>query len=180
MYGKTHEFSVEDIEYLRHGDKPLVLRLFRPRGDGTFPMVVDLHGGAWCNGDLKECQARDEVLAASGIVVAALNFRHAGDGYPTSSTDINYGIRWMKANAGKIGGRGNKVGASGQSSGGHLAMLAAIRPADPRYSSIPLPAGSPAVDATVACVVMQWPVMNPLSRYRHALRARDSANPPAW
>ena len=180
MYGKTHEFTIEDIEYLRHGDRPLMLRLFRPRGDGTFPMVVDLHGGAWCNGDLKECQARDEALAASGIVVAALNFRHAGDGYPTSSTDINYGIRWMKANAGKIGGRGNKVGVSGQSSGGHLAMLAAIRPADSRYASIPLPAGSPPVDATVAGVVMQWPVMNPLSRYRHALRARDSANPPAW
>jgi hypothetical protein len=28
---KTHEFDVEDIEYLRHGDKPLLARVFRPR-----------------------------------------------------------------------------------------------------------------------------------------------------
>jgi hypothetical protein len=27
---------------------------------------------------------------------------------------------------------------------------------------------------------MLWPVISPLSRYRHALKARDSANPPAW
>jgi acetyl esterase len=36
------------------------------------------------------------------------------------------------------------------------------------------------VDATVQCVAMTWPVINPLSRYRHARRARDTANPPAW
>ena len=34
--------------------------------------------------------------------VAALNFRHAGAGYPASSADINYAIRWLKAHAGKL------------------------------------------------------------------------------
>ena len=62
------------------------------------------------------------------------------------------------------------VGLSGQSSGGHLAMLVAMRPHDPRYAAIPLPAGSPAHDATVRCVVMSWPVINPFSRYRLAKR----------
>src|SRR5262245_14215528 len=33
---RTHEFDVEDIEYLRHGDKPLLARVFRPRGEGPF------------------------------------------------------------------------------------------------------------------------------------------------
>ena len=36
------------------------------------------------------------------------------------------------------------------------------------------------VDATVQAVVMVWPVINPLSRYRHAHRERVSDNPPAW
>ena len=121
------------IEYLRHGDRALKLRVFRPRGDGPFPAVIDLHGGAWCNGDLNECKARDEVLAASGLVAIALDFRHADDGYPTSLIDINYAIRWVKANAAKLGVRADRIGLSGQSSGGHLAMLAAMRPRDPRY-----------------------------------------------
>jgi acetyl esterase len=32
----------------------------------------------------------------------------------------------------------------------------------------------------VRCVVMLWPVINPLSRYRHAKRALAGANPPEW
>ena len=32
-----YEISVEDIEYLRHGDKPLLARVYRPRGAGPFP-----------------------------------------------------------------------------------------------------------------------------------------------
>src|SRR5260370_25950697 len=45
---RTHQFDVEDIEYLRHGDKPLLARVFRPRGEGPFPALVECHGGAWC------------------------------------------------------------------------------------------------------------------------------------
>ena len=41
-------------------------------------------------------------------------------------------------------------------------MLVAMRPRDARYLAIPLPAGSSAQDATVGCVLMSWPVINPL------------------
>jgi acetyl esterase len=175
-----YEFSTEDHEYLRHADRGLKLRVYRPHGGGPFPAVIDIHGGAWCNGDLNECKARDEVLAGSGLTAIAIDFRHADDGYPTSLIDINYAIRWAKANAARLNIRPELVGLAGQSSGGHLAMLAAMRPLDGRYGAISLPAGSPAVDAEVTCVAMIWPVINPLSRYRHARRARDSKNPPAW
>ena len=177
---RTYDFATEDASYLRHGDKQLMVRLYLPYGQGPFPAVIDLHGGAWTSGDLAECQARDEALAGGGIVVAALNFRHAGDGYPTSLTDINYGIRWIKARAADLRLRPDMIGIAGQSSGGHLAMLAAMRPHDSRYAAIPLPAGSPAVDATVRSVAMLWPVINPLSRYRNAIRLHASPNPPAW
>jgi acetyl esterase len=180
MRDKTYEFQTEDYEYLRHGSRALALRVYRPRGDGPFPAVIDIHGGAWCNGDLDECRARDKVLAGSGLTAIAIDFRHADDGYPTSLIDINYAIRWAKANATKLNIRPDLVSVAGQSSGGHLAMLAAMRPFDARYAAVALPAGSPAVDATVRCVAMLWPVINPLSRYRHARRARDAASPPAW
>jgi len=48
-------------------------------------------------------------------------------------------------------------------------MLAAMRPREPRYAAIPLPEGSPRVDASVRAVVMHWPIINPLSRYRSLL-----------
>lgn len=180
MPAGTFEFTTQDVEYLRHGDRRFMARLYKPEGAGPFPAVVELHGGAWCNGDLNECKTYAEALARGGIAVAAVDFRHAGDGYPTSLADINYAVRWVKAHASELNAHPNKVGAAGQSSGGHLAMLAAMRPNDPRYAALQLPSGSPAVDANIAAVAMLWPVINPLSRYRHARRARDSANPPAW
>jgi hypothetical protein len=59
-------------------------------------------------------------------------------------------------------------------------MLVAMRPNDPRYAAIPLPPGSPSHDASVRCVVMSWPVINPLSRYRHARRLAAGPDAPEW
>ena len=180
MLTETQNFTAEDIEYVRHGDRPLMMRLLRPVGDGPFPTVVDLHPGAWCKGSLSDCQARDEFLVEAGFATAAIDFRHAGDGYPTSLADINYAVRWLKADADSLRLDPDRLGLAGQSSGGHLAMLAAIRPHDPRYAAIALGDGHPATDATVRCVAMMWPVINPLSRYHHALRVSAAPNPPDW
>jgi acetyl esterase/lipase len=179
---KTHEFDVEDIEYLRHGDKPLLARVFRPRGEGPFPALVECHGGAWCLSDRTTERLRHQAMATHGIVSIALDFRSGNETpYPGSVQDINYAVRWTKLNARALKTRGDLVGLSGQSSGGHLAMLVAMRPHDDaRHAAIPLPPGSGAHDASVRCVVMSWPVINPLSRYRLAQRALAGANPPEW
>ena len=179
MASGVRTIETADVVYLDHGGKPLSMRLFFPDGDGPFPAVIDLHGGAWNRGDLTTCRERDEALAEAGLVAAAIDFRHAGDGYPTSLADINYAVRWLKAHAGEHRVDTSRVGLSGQSSGGHLAMLAAMRPDDPRYAAIPLD-GAPDVDARVRCVGMSWPVINPLSRYRHARRVQARPEPPAW
>lgn len=172
------DFVVEDVEYLRHGDKPLLARLFRPAGDGPFPMVVDLHGGAWCNGNRTNDVVMNEALAKSGVIVAALDFRMPPDaGYPASLADIHYGIRWLKARARELKGRADRVGGIGISSGGHQAMLLAMRPTDARYAAQALPAGSPSVDARLRCVVLCWPVIDPLGRYHYAKKLK-AAGPP--
>ena len=98
----SHEFTTRDVEYLRHGDRRMMARLYIPQGKGPFPAIVELHGGAWCNGDLNECNTYAEAFARAGLAVAAIDFRHAADGYPTSLADINYAIRWVKANAGEL------------------------------------------------------------------------------
>ena len=46
-----HEYTVEDVEYIRHGGKPYLATLYRPKGAGPFPIMVELHGGAWCRSD---------------------------------------------------------------------------------------------------------------------------------
>lgn len=180
---ETPAFTTADHEYVRHGDRPLTLRLFRPEGAGPFPVIVDLHGGGWGKGDLSECATRDAVFAESGIAAAALDFRQAADRYPSSSVDVNAAIRWLKTHAAELGLDAGRVGILGQSSGGHLAMLAAMRPADPRYGTAEI-AGAGGVDApvdaTVRCVGVMWPVINPLSRYRRVVGLRAAGDPPKW
>jgi len=178
---KAVQFDVEDVEYLRHGDQPLLARVFRPKGEGPFPALVECHGGAWCLQNRLTEKLRHEAMASNGIVSIALDFRSGNEApYPASIQDINYAVRWAKLNARALKTRPDLVGISGQSSGGHQAMLVAMRPRDPRYAAIPLPAGAPAHDASVRCVVMSWPVINPLSRYRHAKRAAAEPTPPNW
>ena len=143
----TYDLDIEDVEYVRHGDTPLLARLFKPRGAGPFPLIVELHGGAWCRGDRLNDAALNEPLAKSGVVVAALDFRMPPvASYPASMADINYAIRWLKTRATALRSRPDLVGALGISSGAHQAMLNGMRPHDSRYAAIPLPAGAPAVD----------------------------------
>ena len=170
-------FKTEDVCYLRHGDRQIMARVFKPDGAGPFPCYIDLHGGAWNNGDLADRTGLGEYLAQRGHVMVTLNFRHGPDGYPTTLADINYGVRWAKAHAKDLNIKPDRIALGGASSGGHLAMLVAMRPEDPRYAEIPGPAG---VDARVKGVVMLWPVINPLSRYRHAKRLVAAGNPPGW
>ena len=118
MSTSSFDYTVADFNYIEHADGPQRLRLFMPVGTGPFPLVVDLHGGAWCNRDLKDCEPRDLTLARSGFAVAALNFRHAGSGYPTSLVDINYAIRWLKAHAGKFDLRATRSGCPGRAAAG--------------------------------------------------------------
>lgn len=163
-----YEIAVEDVEYLRHGDQSLLAHLMRPRGAGPFPSMVEVHGGAWCNGDRMQNAPFMERLARSGIVVASLDFRMPPVApYPASVADINYAVRWLKVHSREFGSRPDLVGAIGNSSGSHLAMLVGMRPRDGRYSAIPLPANSPVFDATLRFVVLCWPVIDPLGRYRY-------------
>jgi acetyl esterase len=177
---KPFAIDVEDVEYLCHHGKPLFIRCYRPQGAGPFPVMVELHGGVWTENDRTRSKTHHEGFASNGIAVAALDFRQGAGGYPHSLMDINYAIRWVKANAALFNSRPDLVGISGSSSGGHLAMLAAMRPHDRRYASLPLPAGSPNVDASVRCVCMFWPVINPLGRHHNARRLSEGANPPPW
>lgn len=181
MIEQLSEIEVQDVMYLKHEDEELLARVYTPEGEGPFPAMVELHGGAWSKFDRTRGKAVHEALARAGFVVVSFDFRQGVKGaYPKSPADINYGIRWLKANAKRFNIDPTRVGLSGNSSGGHLGMLIAMRPDDPKYASIPLPEGSPKVDASVKCISMLWPVINPYGRYRYAKRLVAEGNAPDW
>lgn len=176
---QTYEVDIADVEYLNHGKTPLLARVFKPRGSGPLPIMIELHGGAWVRGNRFNGDEANEALAKNGVTVVALDFRVPPEApYPASLADIHYGIRWAKTQAASWNGSPDKIGAMGTSSGAHLAMLLGMRPDDSRYAALPQPAGAAAVDATLGCVILVSPVIDPLGRYHYAKGLRDDCTPP--
>ena len=175
---QIYDVDIADLEYLRHGESPLQARLFKPRGSGPFPIIIEVHGGAWVLGNRMDGDAGNEALAKTGVIVAALDFRTEAP-YPASLADIHYGIRWCKIQAAEWNGNPDRIGAMGISSGAHQAMLLGMRPDDPRYAALSLPTGAAGVDGTLACVIMVSPVIDPLGRYLYAKGLRQDCTPPA-
>jgi len=168
------DIAVSEVELRRNAaGRMLMARIYQPKGLGPFPTVLDLHGGAWNRKDRFAEEPMDRALAASGLLVVAVDMTVAPEApYPACVADANYAVRWLKTKAATWNGDGSKIGIYGSSSGGHVAELLAMRPRDPRYNAIPL-AVNPDVDATVAWVAMRSPVSNTFARYENAERRRN-------
>ena len=74
---QTYEVDIADVEYLRHGDTPLLARLFKPQGSGPFPIMIELHGGAWVRGDRLNGNASNEVADRMRSAVGAGWYAHS-------------------------------------------------------------------------------------------------------
>jgi acetyl esterase len=165
----TFAIKVTDVEFRRTpAGRRLMARIYQPDGAGLFPTVLDLHGGAWNAKDRHAEEPMDRALAASGVLVVAIDMTLAPEApYPACVQDANYGVRWLKSKAASWNGDPSKIGVYGSSSGGQVAELLGLRPRDPRYNAIPLPE-APEVDATVAYIATRSPISNTYARFQNA------------
>lgn len=167
--GAKFAITVSELEMRRNrAGRMLMARVYRPDGPGPFPTVLDLHGGAWNAKDRFAEEPMDRALAASGVLVVAIDLTLAPEApYPANVQDANYGVRWLKWKAPSWGGDPARIGIYGSSSGGHVAELLSMRPRDQRYNAIPLPE-APGLDATVAFAAMRSPISDPFARFKNA------------
>lgn len=167
------EVIVSEVELRRNSaGRMLMARIYQPKGSGPFPTVLDLHGGGWNRKDRKAEEPMDRALAASGLLVVAVDMTLGPEApYPACVLDANWSVRWLKTNAHRWNGDVSKLGVYGSSSGGHVAELIAMRPHDSRYGSIPLPGAT--TDASVSWVAMRSPPSNTLARYENAVNRKN-------
>lgn len=154
-----HPLQVEtsDEVYTTHGGVDLLARVHRPVGVVGAPVLVDAHGGAWRHFDRTVDDHPGRGLAARGIAVVAVDFRQAPNNrWPDPVDDLLAALAWVRAEADRLGVDPGRMGLMGGSSGGHLAMSAAI--AATRREPL---------DVRPRVVVALWPVADPLARYRY-------------
>ena len=170
------DLAVSEVEFRRNSaGRMLMARIYQPQGPGPFPTVLDLHGGAWNRKDRFAEEPMDRALAASGLLVVAVDLTVAPEApYPACVQDANYAVRWLKTKAQTWNGDTAKIGVYGSSSGGHVAELLAMRPRDRRYNAIAL-AGAPNIDGTVAYIATRSPISNTFARYENAERRSNAS-----
>lgn len=123
-----------DIEYGQAAGESLKLDAWVPEGPGPFPAVILVHGGGWTSGD-KSGGPRQGYMAPmhaplerAGFAWFSINYRLAPKHrYPACIEDVETAIRWVKAHAAGYRVDPKRIALSGESAGGHLVALAAVR-----------------------------------------------------
>ena len=126
-------------------------------GDGPFPLVMFIHGGGWFSGDKTDGQERAWVtLREQGYAVASLNYRLSGEApHPAGIIDCKTALRYLKAHADEYHIDAERIAVSGDSSGGHYALMVALTAENPDFED--LTRGNPEQTSDVACAVVWYP-----------------------
>ncbi len=108
------------------------LRIYSPRGDGLFPVIVYYHGGGWVIANLDTYDASARALAEqTGAVLVSVEYRQAPENkFPTAHNDSYAAYEWVVKNAASIKGDAKKIAIAGESAGGNLATAVCMMARD--------------------------------------------------
>src|SRR5437868_1967367 len=125
------DLSVDkDIVFGKGGDIDLLLDVYHPR-QGVTPKrmaIIHLFGGGFTGGSKNAGYIVNDVRALGrlGYTNVSANYRLQAHGlWPAQIHDTKAAIRWVRANAAKIGIDADKIAIAGYSAGGMLSLLAA-------------------------------------------------------
>ncbi|MDE2923013.1 MAG: alpha/beta hydrolase [Acidobacteriota bacterium] len=120
--------------YRTVGDVDLRMYLCNPEGhtaDDQRPAIVFFFGGGWRAGSPQQFLPHCRYLAERGMVAAVADYRVASRHGVTADEcvkDAKSAVRWLRANADRLGIDPNRIAAGGGSAGGHLAAATATLP----------------------------------------------------
>jgi acetyl esterase len=107
-------------------------RVYRPEGDGPFPVLCYFHGGGWVVGSAEQSDATTRRLCdLAGCVVVSPDYRLAPEHpFPAPAEDCYAVTRWAAEEIGAHGGDGTRVAVAGGSAGGNIAAAVALMARD--------------------------------------------------
>jgi acetyl esterase len=130
--------DLKDVEYERAGNLSLRFDAHIPDGKGPFPAVILVHGGGWVRGDRSSVEPVFQPLSKAGFAWFSISYRLAGDvlrdpkgaitQMAAAETDVRHAVAFVKEHAAEYRVNPAKIVLLGESAGGQLAAMAALRP----------------------------------------------------
>ena len=138
------------------GNRDLKADLFIPPGnEKERPAIVIVHGGGWREGDEKQLRGYGILLAREGFVCICTSYRLSTEApWPAQIQDVNCAIRYMKANSKELALDPDRIGVTGNSAGGHLSLMSALKNYDKSFDG---EGGNNNVDSNVKAVCAIYP-----------------------
>ncbi len=158
-YAKTDHIKRKmfDISYANLSPAQKLDIYWPEKGDGPFPVIVSIHGGAYMGGDKRDIQV---TAALEGLkhdyAVVAINYRMSGEAkFPALVHDVKAAIRWIRANAKLHLFNPDKIATWGGSAGGYLSLMAGVSTNVPELDDLSL--GNADQPSHVQAVVAWFP-----------------------
>src|SRR5439155_12090532 len=117
-----------NIEYANPDNQHLQLDMARPKdAAGPLPAIVCIHGGGFRAGNRASWDVRCKEFAARGYVAVTIEYRLSPKyQFPEAVHDSKSAVRWLRINASKYHIDPDRIGAIGDSAGGHLVQFLAV------------------------------------------------------
>jgi acetyl esterase/lipase len=116
--------KISDVVYIQRGELNLLADVYMPEGEGPFPAVLVVHGGAWRSGDKNQLFFVAGRLVRAGYTCVAINYRLAPEHkFPAQVEDCKAAVRWMREHAAQYKIDPNRIAGWGYSAGAHLVSM---------------------------------------------------------
>jgi len=124
-------------------------------GDGPFPVIVYIHGGAFAIGDKRDIYVLNFLKSIEhGYVLVSVNYRLSGEAiFPAGIQDVKAAIRWVRANSTQYQLDGNRIAVCGCSSGANYAAMVCLTDRVTEFDDLSL--GNPEYPCNVQAAV-EW------------------------
>lgn len=136
-------------------DKKIDLKMdcaYLKQSDGKpMPVIIYIHGGGWSGGSRNMGMPFTIAFAQGGYFACTIDYRLSGEAiFPAQVSDVKSAVRFIRANAEKLGIDPQRIGVWGHSAGGHLsAMLGVTGDVKDLEGDVGEKTGSSAVQAVV-------------------------------